>query len=206
MPAEVVSGTGRLSTSMALDGRQANVDGTTLWGVAGKKGTRLGHPTAVGSYEITCPHPWGLCDMHGNVEEWCENTYGGEDNRVLRGGNWAVLPWGCRAANRFRADANARGDRAGLRICVRPASASTRPPTAGTLPDNEAHSRNLAVQAVVFVAQIMLATKEEELEKHIAASKDADAVVRRTSAEKIAKFLGEPSVELRRKAALARQK
>jgi len=60
----------------------------------------------VGSYQ---PNPFGLCDVHGNVCEWCAGAYGaygaptppGEARRVMRGGSFAMLADGCRSSIRI---------------------------------------------------------------------------------------------------------
>ena len=109
----------------------------------GPKGEYREQTTPVDEFDIA--NAFGLCDMHGNVWEWCadhwhENYEGAPidgsawltvdetSNRVLRGGSWLDPPWICRSATRFIIRPDDRFNSAGFRVCCL-APRTLQPPT-----------------------------------------------------------------------------
>ncbi len=100
------------SPSPSASSRQANFNGSNPYGGAAE-GPNLGRTTAVGSYEANA---FGLFDMHGNVWQWCADSYGAYPrgavknyqgpetggDRVVRGASWRSNGEHCRAACRGR--------------------------------------------------------------------------------------------------------
>ncbi len=99
-------------------GKLANYDASSTYADE-PKGEKRGKTTSVGQFP---PNAFGMYDMHGQVWEWCADTWhenydgaptdgsarteGENDNLYsrrapLRGGSWLVNPQFCRSAYRL---------------------------------------------------------------------------------------------------------
>ncbi|MEO0537658.1 MAG: formylglycine-generating enzyme family protein [Cyanobacteria bacterium P01_A01_bin.123] len=122
----------------------ANYNGTNeQYGAYGRgpKGEYRQETTPVDYFDVA--NAWGLCDMHGNVWEWCldhwHDSYKGAPrdgsvwltenesvSRIRRGGSWDDFPWYCRSASRLSYDPVFRLYFIGFRVvCSAPTDASS---------------------------------------------------------------------------------
>jgi formylglycine-generating enzyme required for sulfatase activity len=96
-----------------LSSKEANFRGEYPAG-NGAKGAYLERTTRVGSY---APNKLGLYDLHGNVWQWCEDSYDNTGSaRVIRGGGWYDFGQFCRAADRYGRAPSIRSFSVGFRL------------------------------------------------------------------------------------------
>jgi formylglycine-generating enzyme required for sulfatase activity len=117
----------------------ANYDASSRY-AEGPKGENRQQTTEVGHFPANV---WGLHDMHGNVWEWCLDHWHSsyvegeeqaptdgsawikqsakeDETRLLRGGSWSSLPWGCRSAYRVFLNPGDADNSVGFRVCCLP--------------------------------------------------------------------------------------
>ncbi len=96
-----------------LSSEQANFHGNYPFGKA-PKGKNLERTTRVGAYP---PNKLGLCDMHGNVLQWCNDLFDQKgSSRVFRGSCWYDIGSRCTASYRHGIGPPARNYDVGFRL------------------------------------------------------------------------------------------
>jgi formylglycine-generating enzyme required for sulfatase activity len=109
---------------------QANYNGNAVFG-NGQKGVYRERPMPVRSFPANA---FGLYDMHGNVNQWCQDWYDynyyrksprndpinetGGELRVLRSGSWGSYPGICRSAHRSGSTPDYRNNTIGFRVVM----------------------------------------------------------------------------------------
>jgi formylglycine-generating enzyme required for sulfatase activity len=130
------------NTGSNLTTEQANYDGREPYN-GNAKGQFREQTLPVGSLS---PNAWGLYDMHGNVVEWCRDSWDGKDYplrytenekgrtyqtdvdplqtagnyRIQRGGAWTDMAANCRSAARRKLASRGSSEKYGLRIALAP--------------------------------------------------------------------------------------
>ena len=113
----------------------ANYDGYYIYN-DGPKGEDRQQTTPVDHFKLA--NAFGLCDMYGNVYEWCQDRWHGSyegaptdgsawlndndnDSYVIRGGSWGNYPWDCRSAYRDDGPPDNAYNSVGFRVvCLAP--------------------------------------------------------------------------------------
>lgn len=108
---------------------EANYDGNSSYG-PGSMGVYREQTTAAGVFPA---NEWGLHDLHGNVWEWCEDSYGDYarggvstdpsgsqtgNHFVIRGGSYLYSPRYLRSASRDKSERGGRYRSVGFRLCL----------------------------------------------------------------------------------------
>lgn len=110
----------------------ANFDSTLPYKRAKKSAAR---DVTVAVDELSTPNAFGVIGTHGNVWEWCLDTWhenyngapvdgrawtrdGAEDLRVVRGGSWFNAAWLCRSAYRYAFETQMKGHNCGFRLAA----------------------------------------------------------------------------------------
>jgi formylglycine-generating enzyme required for sulfatase activity len=130
-----------------LSSTQANFTGKPYNGA--EEGPTLKRAAKVGSY---APNAWGLCDMHGNLSEWCRDWFhaglpGGSDpdlssvkgirnrdgtySRARRGSSWLDDGWASRSAFRQKFESDRRFENIGFRVVAVQTASSSQQGSAG---------------------------------------------------------------------------